>query len=75
MNPTKIWAWNHLKTLLYKHFPVLSSFMTYDRYFVIRLTRRVPLVEQELLTLQEHLVHPQILVGFMFFDLFYVYVL
>jgi hypothetical protein len=32
--------------------------MTYDRYFLIRLTRRVPLVEQELLTLQEHLSSP-----------------
>ena len=37
-----------------KHFPILLSFITYHR-FVTRLTRRVPLVEQELLTLPEHL--------------------
>ena len=37
-----------------KHFPVLSLFVTYHR-FVTRLTRQVSLVEQELLTLPEHL--------------------
>jgi hypothetical protein len=37
-----------------KHFPVLSSFMT-CHMFVTRLTWRVPLVEQKLLTLLEHL--------------------
>jgi hypothetical protein len=37
-----------------KHFPVLSSFMTYHRVLT-RLTRQVPLVEQELPTLPEHL--------------------
>jgi len=37
-----------------KHFPVLSSFMTYHRV-VTRLTRRMSLVEQKLLTLPEHL--------------------
>jgi len=37
-----------------KHVPVLSSFMTYHRN-VTRVTRLVPLVEQELLTLPEHL--------------------
>jgi hypothetical protein len=40
--------------LVIKHFPVPSSFMTYHR-FVTRLTRRVPLVEQKLFTLPEHL--------------------
>jgi hypothetical protein len=34
--------------------PVLSSFMTYHRD-ITKLTRRVPQVEQELLTLPEHL--------------------
>jgi hypothetical protein len=38
----------------HKHFPVLSSFMT-CHMFVTRLTWRVPLVEQKLLTLLEHL--------------------
>jgi hypothetical protein len=39
-----------------KYFPVLSSFMTYHMIgFVNRLTRRMPLVEQDLLTLPEHL--------------------
>ena len=37
-----------------KHFPGLTSFMTYHQ-FVTRLTRQVPLVEQELLTLPGHL--------------------
>jgi hypothetical protein len=32
--------------------------------FVTRLTRRVPLVEQELLTLPEHMSSPPVLVGF-----------
>ena len=44
------------------HFPVLSSFMTYHRV-VTRLTRRVPLVEQELLTLSEHLSSPPVFSG------------
>ena len=42
----------HLKTL-----PVLSSFIT---WFVTRVTRRVALVEQELLTLSEHQSSPPI---------------
>jgi len=37
--------------------------------FVIRLKRRVPLVEQELHTLPEHLSSSPILVGFVLFDL------
>ena len=37
--------------------------------FITRLTRRVPLVEQELLTLPEHLRSPQFLVGFVLLDL------
>jgi hypothetical protein len=44
--------------------------------FVTRLTRWVPLVEQELLTLPEHLSSPPVLVGFVLLDLlFYMYVL
>ena len=44
--------------------------------FVTRLTRRVPLVEQELLTLPEHLSSPPFLVGFLLLNLlFYMYVL
>jgi hypothetical protein len=44
--------------------------------FVIRLTRRVSLVEQELPTLPEHLSSPRFLVEFVFLDLyFYMYVL
>jgi hypothetical protein len=44
--------------------------------FVTRLTRRVPLVEQELHTLPEHMSSPLVLVGFVLLDLsFYVYVL
>ena len=38
-----------------KHFPVLSSFMTYHIIvFVSKLTRRMPLVEQDLFTLPDH---------------------
>jgi len=51
---------------------ILSSLLTYYR-FVTRLTRRVLLVEQELLTLP---VHPRFSVGFVLLDLqLYVYVL
>jgi hypothetical protein len=42
--------------------------MTYYR-FGTRLTRRVPLVEQELTTLPEHLSSPPFLVGFVLLDL------
>jgi hypothetical protein len=37
--------------------------------FVTRLTRRVPLVEEELLTLSKHLSSPALLVGFVLLDL------
>jgi hypothetical protein len=37
--------------------------------FVTRLTRRVPLVEQELLTLPEHQIPPQFSLGFVLLDL------
>jgi hypothetical protein len=40
--------WPRIYSTCRKHFPVLSSFMTYHR--ATRLTRRVPLVEQELLS-------------------------
>ena len=57
-----------------KHFLVLSSFMTYHR--VCNQTNTTALVEQELLTLPEHLSSPRILVGFLLLDLqFYVHVL
>ena len=39
--------------------------------FVTRVTRRVPLVEQELLTLPEHLSSPLFLVGFVLLDLLF----
>jgi hypothetical protein len=51
-----------------KHFPVHSSFMTYHRV-VTRLTRWVSLVEQQLLTLQDHLDYPWFIVGFVLLDL------
>jgi hypothetical protein len=38
-------------------------------WFVTRLTRRRPLVEQELLTLRSTWIHPQFLVRFMLLDL------
>ena len=37
--------------------------VNYITGFVTRLTRRVPLVEQELLTLPEHLISPTVLSG------------
>jgi hypothetical protein len=40
--------------------------------FVTRLTRRVPLVEQKLLTLPEHLSSPRFLVGFVLLDLLFI---
>ena len=46
--------WPRICSTCRKHFPVRSSCMTYHR-FVTRLARRVSLVEQELLTLPEHL--------------------
>jgi hypothetical protein len=54
------WLW--ICSTCRKHFPVLSSFSTYYR-FVARLTRRVPLVEEELITLPEHLSSPPIFSG------------
>jgi hypothetical protein len=50
------------------HSQVLSSFMTYHRRLVTRVTRWVPLVEHELLTLPEHLFFS---VGFMLLDLLF----
>ena len=41
--------------------------------FVTRLTRQLPLVEQELLTFRNTRVHPWILVGFMFVHLSFCY--
>ena len=53
--------WPRICSTYHKHF--LFSFMTYDG-FVTRLPRRVPLVEQELLTLPEHLSSATVLSGF-----------
>ena len=50
--------------------------MSFVIEFVTRLRRRLSLVEQELLTLPEHLSSPLVLVGFVLLSLqFYVYVL
>jgi hypothetical protein len=50
----------------------MSVMKTYDNIMdvtvITRVTRRVPLVEQELLTLQEHWSSPWFLVGFMLLD-------
>jgi hypothetical protein len=44
--------------------------------FVTRITRRLSLVEQELLTIPEHLSSPPVFSGFVLLDLwFYMYVL
>ena len=56
-----------------------SRFFPHSRFitgFVTRLTRRVPLVEQELINLPEHLSSPPVFSGFLLLDLqLYVYVL
>ena len=49
--------WPRICSTCRKHFLVLSSFITCHG-FVTRLTWRVPLMEQELLTLPEHLSSP-----------------
>jgi hypothetical protein len=54
--------WPRICSTCRKHFRVLSSFTTYYG-FVTRLTWRVPLVEQELLTLPEHLSSPPVFSG------------
>ena len=46
--------WPRICSTCRKHFPVLSSFMTYHRV-VARLTRPVSLMDQELPTLPEHM--------------------
>jgi hypothetical protein len=56
-----------MKRPLVTSFPL--SLLITDTGFVTRLTRRVPLVEQELLTLPEHLSSPLFLVGFVLLDL------
>jgi hypothetical protein len=45
---------------------ITSRFIT---GFVTRITRLVPLVEQELLTLPEHLISPPVFSGFVLLDL------
>jgi hypothetical protein len=54
--------WPRICSTCCKHFPVLSSVMTYHR-IVTRLTRQVSLVEQELLTLPGHLSSPPVFSG------------
>ena len=51
--------WPRICSNCRKHFLGLPSFMTYHR-FVTRLTRHMPLVEQELFTLPEHLSSPPV---------------
>ena len=51
--------WPRICSICHKLFPVLSSFMTYHQ-LVTRLTRWMPLVEQELPTLPEHLSSPPV---------------
>ena len=53
---------NFIQETCRKHFPGLSSFMTYHR-FVTRLTRRKPLVDQEIHTLPGHLNSPPVFSG------------
>ena len=50
------------KTKDHSEYHILSSFMTYHR-FETRLTRRMPQVEQELLTFPVHLSSPQVFWG------------
>jgi hypothetical protein len=67
------WPW--ICSTCRKHFLVLSSFMTYHRVCT-RLIRRVPLVEQELLTLPEHLSSTPVFSGVCVTrSLLYVYIL
>jgi hypothetical protein len=54
--------WPRICSTCRKHFPIPSSLMTYHG-FVTRLTRRVSLVEQELLTLPEILNSPPVFGG------------
>ena len=53
---------NEICSTCRKYFPVRSSFMNYHRV-VTRLTRRVPLVVQELLILPQHLSSPPVCSG------------
>ena len=67
--------WNICVTNDHGYVPLVVSTYRYFPHsrlttgFVTRLTRRVPLVEQELLTFPEHLSSPRILVGFVLLDL------
>jgi len=55
----------HFYTFVYcKHFPVRSWFIS---DYITIVTRRMSPVEQELLTLPEHLNSPRYLVGFVLF--------
>jgi len=54
--------WPRICSNCRKHFPVLSSSWLITG-FITRLTRRLPLVEQELLTLPEHLCSPPVFSG------------
>jgi len=63
----------------YLHYNIITSQSFPHSWLVIRyvtrLTRRVPLVEQELLTLPEHLSSHPVLVGFVLLDLFILFLL
>ena len=54
--------WPRICSVCRNHNPALPSFVTYHR-FVTRVTRRVPLVEQELIPLPEHLSSPPFFSG------------
>ena len=55
--------WPQICSNCRKHFPVLSSFIWLITGFGTRLTRRVPLVEQELHTVPEHMSSPPVFSG------------
>ena len=57
----KCHKWRRICSTFREHSPVLSSFPNY--YLVTRLTRRVSLVEEELLTLPVHLSSPPVFSG------------
>ena len=61
----------HKCSVYRNHNPVFSSFMTYHRV-LIRVTRWVQHVEQELLTLLENLSSPRVLEGSIFDFLYFV---
>ena len=73
--------WNICITNDHRYVPLVNTSRSFPHSrlitgFVTRLIRRVPLVEQELLTLPEHLSSPPFVVGFLLLNLYiYMYVL